>query len=153
MERMGRRLAAVVTALTLGPAAGLAPAGPAQACADDTCGPTARVASVPRGFEQTSPAMPHEVFVELSEPVAVDWTVLVTTIDGTAVAPGDYQPIAERVTVPAGELSVVVSIELFADRLVEPPEWFVVEISGPSSGQIGTGRVEITIEDNPPSRT
>jgi len=151
MKRTGRRLAAAVAGLLL--PVGLLPGPPAQAGDDDHDDVIVNISSMPRGFEQPNPFDLCQVLIELSEPVAVDWTVLVTTTDGTAMAPWDYQPISERVTVPAGERSVAVPIELVADRLVEPPEWFAVEISEPSSGQIGIGRVEIIIEDGAPPRS
>jgi hypothetical protein len=146
MERTGRRLAAAVTAL----AAGLLAAAPAQAGDDSHEDVIIYINSQPRGWEQPNPDDPCRVLIELSAPVAEEWSVLVTTIDGTAVAPGDYLAIAERVAVPAGGRSVAVPIELVADRLVEPPEWFTVEISEPSFGRIGNDRVEIMIEDGAP---
>jgi hypothetical protein len=53
----------------------------------------------------------------LSEPAPEDWSVLVTTSDGTALAPGDYLAVAERVLIPAGGREVAVPIEVVADRV------------------------------------
>ena len=151
MKRTGRRLAAAVAGLLL--PVGLLPGPPAQADDDDHDDVIVNLSSVPRGFEQPKPEDLCQVLIELSRPLPVDWSVLVSTVDGSAVAPGDYRAVAERVTVPAGGRSVAVPIELVADRFPEPPEWFAVELSEPSAGQIGIGRVEITIQDGAPPRS
>jgi hypothetical protein len=77
-------------------------------------------------------------------------TVLLTTQDGTAVAPHDYAAIDAEVTVPAGELTAEVPIDLVADRIEEPEEWFLVTVSSPSVGGIGTGQALVTIVDGSP---
>jgi hypothetical protein len=127
----------------------LLPAAPGWAASDDDTGPSASLAGVPRWWEKDLEARPP-MLIMLSEPAPEDWSVLVTTSDGTALAPGDYLAVAERVLIPAGGREVAVPIEVVADRVVEPAEWFAVTISEPSAGTIQTDRVEITICDGSP---
>jgi hypothetical protein len=108
------------------------------------------IESVPRSWEQPKPDDPNRVLVTLSGRVAAPVTVLLTTQDGTAVAPHDYAAIDAEVTVPAGELTAEVPIDLVADRIEEPEEWFLVTVSSPSVGGIGTGQALVTIVDGSP---
>ena len=149
MRRTDRWLAAAGRALlAAGLVLALLPAAPGWAASDDDTGPSASLAGVPRQWE-TDPDRPP-VLIMLSAPAPEDWSVLVTTSDGTALAPGDYHPVAERVLIPAGGWEVAVPIEVVADRFVEPAEWFAVTISEPSAGTIQADRVEITICDGSP---
>jgi hypothetical protein len=88
--------------------------------------------------------------VTLSRPFGQDVTVRYATRNGTAVSrfcnlTGDYFGVFGTLTVPAYETSAVISVPLCADTVVEPNETFVVELSSPSAGTIGTGRGTGTI--------
>jgi hypothetical protein len=108
------------------------------------------IESVPRSWEQPKPDDPNRLVVSLSLRVADPVTVLLTTRDGTAVAPHDYAAIDAEVTVEAGTLAAEVPFELVADGIEEPEEWFVASISGPSAGSVGSGRALVTILDGSP---
>ncbi|MGQ0618077.1 MAG: beta strand repeat-containing protein [Acidimicrobiia bacterium] len=77
-------------------------------------------------------------------------TVLVSTANGTAVAPGDYTALVNQlVTIPAGPaLSTTVSVTTIDDAAVEGPETFTANLSGPTNGVIGDGQGLGTINDN-----
>jgi hypothetical protein len=108
------------------------------------------VNSGPRGWERPPPDDPNRVVIALSQPLAVEVSVRVTTVDGTAVAPADYAAIDEVVSVPAGAQTVEVPLVVVADRLAEPAERFAVTISEPSAGRIRVGRTEFTIRNGGP---
>jgi hypothetical protein len=79
--------------------------------------------------------------------------VLLSTADGTAIAPDDYTAIRDQVvTIPAGASRVEVPLAIRSDAVVEPDEWFSVTISKPSAGRIGKGTAFVVIQDgSPPS--
>ncbi|WP_326559117.1 Calx-beta domain-containing protein [Micromonospora sp. NBC_01796] len=93
------------------------------------------------------------VTVTLSEPVKTPLTVVFRTADGTAVAPEDYTAVPQRrVTIPAGARGVEVPVEIRADSVREPDEWFTVNISDPSVGVIGQGRATVVVKDGAPPK-
>lgn len=78
-------------------------------------------------------------------------SVLLSTTDGTAVAPADYAAIKGlKVVIPAGVLRVEVPLDIRADGVTEPDEFFTVTISQPSTGQIGKGTAFVVIRDGSP---
>jgi hypothetical protein len=59
----------------------------------------------------------------------------ITTVDGSATAPGDYT--ARTLTgqsIPAGQQSYTFNVDVKGDTVVEPDENFIVRISNPSGG-------------------
>jgi hypothetical protein len=91
------------------------------------------------------------VIVRLSEIAKDPVTVVLDTVNGTAVAPDDYVAISGLlVTVPAGASSVQVPLDIVADAVVEPDEWFFVSLSKPSVGQIGKNPATVIIKDGAP---
>ncbi|MDT4992687.1 MAG: large repetitive protein [Actinoplanes sp.] len=88
------------------------------------------------------------VTVRMSRPEKFPVTVVLDTIDGTAVAPGDYQAISGlKVTVPAGATDVAVPLSIVNDGVTEPDETFQVSLSQPSAGQIGKNPATVIIKD------
>lgn len=68
------------------------------------------------------------------------------TLDGTALAGKDYQPIKDRIaTIPAGADRVTVPVGLLAGTA--PGKYFGVELSDTSAGTIGAGRTRVTIRE------
>lgn len=67
------------------------------------------------------------------------------TVDDSAVAGSDYAATASSVTIPAGETTVVVSIDVHGDIDIEDDESFVLEIIGATGVEIadaqGTGTI------------
>ncbi len=89
---------------------------------------------------------PAEFEVCLSALSPVDVTVAYNTVDGTAVAPGDYTTTAGTLTVPAGQLCATISVPVIDDGVSEVLEEFTVQLSNPSGATIavasGTGVIE-----------
>lgn len=75
-------------------------------------------------------------------------TVAFRTIDGSAVAPGDY--VARRGTVrfSPGQRTQVVSLSVVGDTVAEPQETFVLELIGGAGLTVVDGRAYITITDD-----
>jgi hypothetical protein len=65
-------------------------------------------------------------------PVAVQWA----TANGTATAASDYTAGSGTVTIPAGQTSQVVSVQVLGDTTVEPNETFTVNLTNPSGATI-----------------
>jgi hypothetical protein len=70
------------------------------------------------------------------------------TADLTATAPADYTAKSGTVSISAGHLSVVVSVSVKGDTLVEGNEIFVLQLSHPVGGLIVDGLGAGTIIDN-----
>jgi hypothetical protein len=91
---------------------------------------------------------PTNPVVTLPQPANVAVTVIVDTVDGTAVAPYDYLAIRGlKVTIPAGSLSAEIPITIVADDITESDESFLVKISSPSVGWIGKDTAVVIIKD------
>jgi hypothetical protein len=58
-------------------------------------------------------------------PVTIDYT----TVDGTALAGADYTAVTGTLTFPAGETNRTLSIPIFNDVDLEPPESFTVQLA------------------------
>ncbi len=73
-------------------------------------------------------------------------SVAVTTANGTAVTPGDYQSVNTTLFFGATDTTRVVSIPITGDNNVEPNEIFLVNLSNASTGStIGVAQAEVTI--------
>ena len=79
-------------------------------------------------------------------------SVQYSTINGSAVAPGDYTAAdAVTATIPAGQTSVTVNIPIVGDALFEDDETFRVQLANPSSGVvIADGDATVKIVNNDP---
>lgn len=76
-------------------------------------------------------------------------TVNYATVDGTAVAPGDYTAAVGTLTFATTDTSKTVNVATVDDALVEGTENFTMSLSNPSAGStIGTGTATATINDN-----
>ncbi|MDX1746378.1 MAG: Calx-beta domain-containing protein, partial [Halobacteriales archaeon] len=76
-------------------------------------------------------------------PVSVDFA----TSAGTATANIDYLPVSGTATVPAGQLSTTVAVEVVFDDTDEDDETFFVDLSNPVNGTILDGQGQGTIVD------
>ena len=93
------------------------------------------------------------VTVSLSGPSSVATVVDIVTTTGTA-GTDDYTTTITQVTIPAGSLSVTVSIPITEDLIDEPDEVFNVVgtvISGNTSNTDPSGTVTIIDNDNAPT--
>ena len=70
------------------------------------------------------------------------------TVNGSAVAPGDYTATSGRHTFSSSQLSKQVTVFTTDDSDVESSESFTVVLSNPQGVDIGTGTATVTILDN-----
>ncbi len=78
-------------------------------------------------------------------------TVTFTTANGTATAGSDYQTASSTVTFAPGETSKTVSVMVIGDRVGEPNETFMVNLSGATGGAVITDDQGVgTIVDDEP---
>lgn len=131
------------------------PANPSRSAANPP-GSAAKPASLPAvALPSTSPVpsrspvpdpsrppkeSPYAVTITLSRMLDAPATVVFATRDGTAQAPGDYVAVKPTtIVIPAKTLVVRVPVQVNADLIKEPDEYFVVTISKPSVGRIAKG--------------
>jgi hypothetical protein len=88
--------------------------------------------------------------VTLSAASTQTTTVAYATSNGTATAGSDYQAKSGTVTFAPGETSKPVTVLVNGDRLAEPNETFVVNLSGPTNATIGDGQGLGSILDDEP---
>src|SRR5207249_219805 len=88
--------------------------------------------------------------VALSAASDVPVTVHYATADGTASAGRDYTAASGDVTFAAGETSKTITVPVNGDRLPEPNETFVVNLSSPTNATIADGQGVGTIVDDEP---
>ncbi|MBP0000397.1 MAG: hypothetical protein J7641_15600, partial [Cyanobacteria bacterium SID2] len=65
--------------------------------------------------------------------------------DGTAMAPGDFDPTPIEVTFADGETEQIVEVPIVDDLLVEPPETVFLELTNPTNGAMLGDRDEATL--------
>lgn len=88
--------------------------------------------------------------VQLDSPAVVASSVQASTIDGTAVAPGDYTALDSTVVkIAAGATSATVTVVLRRDLLVEGDETFTVVLHDPIGVLITGATATGTILDDP----
>ncbi len=100
-------------------------AGPAPA-------PTISIADITTPLEEGAVA---SFLVSLSGPATGPVTVTYSTVNGTAVAPGDFTPATNQtVIIPAGQTSATILVPTIDDTLAEGAETFSVQISATLAG-------------------
>jgi ELWxxDGT repeat protein len=77
-------------------------------------------------------------------------TVQYATANGTATAGSDYQARSGTLTIPAGQTTGTITVPVIGDRLPEPNETFVVNLSGATNATIADGQAVGTIADDEP---
>jgi hypothetical protein len=121
---------------------------------DDTDQPRPRLsvgdAAVGEGNAGTTPAT---FTITLDRAATTSVTVHWRTVDGTAVAPGDYTARSGDETFAAGEVTRQVTVDVIGDTGIEADETFTVELSNPSGADIldgqGVGTIRNDDSDNP----
>jgi hypothetical protein len=92
--------------------------------------------------------------VTLSGPASSDVTLNYSTADGSAWAASDYDSTAGTLTIPAGQTSGAIALNVINDSTSEPPEQFVVELSGPMgatlAGDAGAVSVRVNVQNDDP---
>jgi hypothetical protein len=71
-------------------------------------------------------------------------TLTVTSENGSAVAPGDYLPLKQRLVIAPGQNEIVVALTVVADGVVENDERLTLRLSNPLGAELGQ-RVTSTI--------
>lgn len=77
-------------------------------------------------------------------------TVNYSTQNGTAVAGADYSARSGKLTFAKGETSKTISVPVIGDRLVEPHEYFFVNLKGAKNAKIADGQGIVEIIDDEP---
>jgi hypothetical protein len=77
-------------------------------------------------------------------------TVAYATGDGSATAGSDYQTTSGTLIFAPGETSKTITVPVIGDRLPEPTETFVVNLSSPTNATIADGQGVGTIVDDEP---
>jgi hypothetical protein len=88
--------------------------------------------------------------VNLSAASTQTVTVAYATGNGTATAGSDYQSASGALTFAPGETSKTISVLVNGDRVPEPNETFVVNLSGATNAVIAGGQAVGTIVDDEP---
>jgi probable HAF family extracellular repeat protein len=88
--------------------------------------------------------------VTLSAASSQTVTVAYATGDSSAVAGSDYQATSGTLTFAPGETSKIVTVLVNGDRIPEPNETFVVNLSGATNAVIAGGQGMGTIVDDEP---
>jgi hypothetical protein len=88
--------------------------------------------------------------VTLAATSAQPVTVQFSTADGTATAGSDYQARSGTLTIPAGQTTGTITVPVLGDRLPEPDETFVVNLSGATNATVADGQAVGTIVDDEP---
>jgi hypothetical protein len=88
--------------------------------------------------------------VTLSAAYDLPVTVTYATADGTATAGSDYQATSGTLTFAPGETSKTITVLVKGDRIAEPSESFLVNLSGSNYASITQGQATCTILDDEP---
>src|SRR5262249_14823634 len=114
---------------------------------DDTSSISINDVSVTEGNIGTTPVTFR---LNLSTPADHVITVDYATADDTALAPSDYQAGNGTLTFAPGETIKDLTLRVTDDRLGEPNETFLVNLSNPTNATITDGQAVGTIVDNEP---
>jgi hypothetical protein len=88
--------------------------------------------------------------VSLSAPSNQAVSINYATADATSTAGRDYQAGSGTLTIPAGQTTGTITVLVNGDRLSEPNETFVVNLSNPTNATIADGKGVGTIMDDEP---
>ena len=83
----------------------------------------------------------------LAQASNVDLSFNYNTSDGTATAGSDYQAASGTLTIPAGQTTGTISVQVNGDSLPEPDENFFVNLSSPTNANVSIGYGTGTIVD------
>lgn len=105
--------------------------------------------------EGTGPGATSVTFtVSLNGPAQAPVSVTVSTADGTAAAPGDYNAVLPTVVdFATGEQAKTVTVPVVRDNVVEGTETFTLALSSPAGATLGdpAGTATITDDDATPA--
>jgi hypothetical protein len=98
--------------------------------------------STPEGCDGHT-SLPFDI--ALSHPVGTNVTVSYATANGTATAGQDYESASGSVTIPAGETTATVNVQVIGDTAPEPDETVILNLSNPSGATISGPQATGTI--------
>ena len=105
-------------------------------------------------YEKYKENDPPFVPVRLSEKSEKDVVVVMHTEDGTADSPADYRGFEGlQIVIPAGQLQVLVPLDIVDDGQKEPDEYFVVVIDAAYGAVVGNDKAKVIIKDGAPPRS
>ncbi len=100
------------------------------------------------GDEGTATAGALTFTVRLASPAVAPASIDFATVDGTAVAGVDYQPVSGTLDFVVGQLSKTVIVNLIPDAEVEPDETYRLVLSNPEGAVIGDAEGVGTIRND-----
>jgi RNA polymerase sigma factor (TIGR02999 family) len=121
---------------------------------NDDSQPAISIAAAVSAAEGNSGSPPFVLPVSLSNPSASPVSAHYAVSDGTAtLADNDYGAASGTVTIPAGQTSGAITVDVVGDTKHEADETFGVSLSGPSGGTLGNASANATItnDDQPPA--
>ncbi len=80
--------------------------------------------------------------VNLSSPATEEIQFLYQTVDGTAISGSDYNEASGQITIPIGETSSKIDVEVNGDSEVEPAEEFTLNLAGITSATFANNEAE-----------
>jgi hypothetical protein len=112
--------------------------------------PRLRIADAPAVTEGNTGTRTATFTVTLSAASSQTVTVASATSNGTATAGSDYQATSGTLTFSPGQTSKTITVIVNADRLAEPNETFVVNLSGATNATTADGQGVGSIVDDEP---
>jgi len=123
--------------------------GPASAAVSVSPFVGLSVADVTRVEGTAATTLAVSFSVRLSSAAASDVTFTAQSVDGTAVAPGDYTAVAPTsFTIPAGSLTRAVTVRVVRDSLDEPDESMQLVVSNITGATPTKPNATLTIADD-----
>lgn len=115
--------------------------------------PVPALTVVPAATTEPADAGTMRFVVTLDRPTSRPTGVRVRTVDGTATAGQDYQPVDQRLRFPAGSTRAVVQVPVLPDALDERRETLDLRLSDPRglSLEDRSARGEVRDDDPPPA--
>jgi hypothetical protein len=80
--------------------------------------------------------------VDLSSPATEEIQFLYETVDGSAISGSDYNQASGQITIPIGETSAKIDVEVNGDTEVEPSEEFTLNLEELSSAKEANNKAE-----------
>lgn len=117
----------------------------ATATIDDDDGPQADVGDPLAVVEGVGTLFTVSLSAASPQEVRVDYR----TVDGTAVAPGDYASRSGTLTFAAGQTSRTVAVSTVADAVAEEDEYLSLQVLAPVDATIGDGSGYLFLNGNP----
>jgi gliding motility-associated-like protein len=151
----------VIASLTGGTSTSFAFTGAASATVDitdnESSTPANMILTVTKGADGAEPGTNGNFVISLPTGITSSEEILVNyTISGTASAGDDYTPLSGWVSIPAGQNSAGVTVDVLDDQILENTETVVMTLTTGSSSSFtytagGDATVNITNEDNTPA--